>query len=176
MGAPGDMVGFGGEESSFPARGSLCIHRDSSPLGSAQGARSREGMLGRRVGRMPSPVRPSPAFPSWEKAVPALRWQQCPCLSLSVSLTLAFPRTFLAPAFPSSPPWPGSLLPLSCPFSLAVPWPLTLANLSGADSTVVFYPKSTAGWWVVPAGGKPQSHAVPQFPQASTREDVYWPS
>lgn len=104
MGAPGDMVGFGGEESSFPATGSLCIHRDSSPLGSAQGAWSREGMLGWRVGRMLSPVRPSPAFPAWEKAVPALCWQQCPCLSLSVSLTLAFPRTFLAPAFPSSPP------------------------------------------------------------------------
>lgn len=127
MGTPGDMLGFVGEESSFPDTGSLCIHRDSSPLASAQGARSREGMLGWRVGWMPSPVRPSPAFPSWEKAVPALCWQQCPCLSLSClidsGISQDFPRSCFSrlsslarqPAPPLLPIYPCCpLAPHSC--------------------------------------------------------------
>lgn len=161
QGVSWDRGGIWGEECSFPATGSLCIHRDPSPPGSTE--RGGDAQLKGRVDPIPSP---SPAFPSRKTAVPALRWQRCPPLTLSVPLTPAFPRTFLAPAFPSSPP---TLLPA------AVPWPLALANLSRAGSTLVLPKKAQPGGGVVPAGGKPQSQAVPQFPQASARGDARWP-
>lgn len=75
MGVPGDAVGLGiwGRGALFfPAMEPLCIRRDSSPPRVSTESMEQGGMLSWRA----DPIHcPAQAFPSQEKASPALCWQ-----------------------------------------------------------------------------------------------------